>query len=92
MQVGIRELKGHTSAVIRRVAAGETIDVTDRGRPVARIVPLKGEDDWWDQMVAEGKLIPATRDMAQVLRDMPPPEPGEKSIFEALMELRADER
>jgi prevent-host-death family protein len=37
--VGIRELKTHTSDVIRRVEAGETIDITNHGRIVPRIVP-----------------------------------------------------
>jgi len=37
-QVGVRELRRQASAILRRVAAGETIEVTDRGRPVAIIV------------------------------------------------------
>lgn len=39
--VGIRELKQNASAVVARVAAGETLIVTDRRRPVARLVPLE---------------------------------------------------
>lgn len=42
--VGIRALKQNASAVIARVANGESIEVTDRGRPVARIVPLREQD------------------------------------------------
>jgi len=38
--VGIRELKGHLSEYLRRVRAGETVLMTDHGRPVARIVPV----------------------------------------------------
>ena len=93
-QVGIRELKDNASALIRRATAGETITVTDRGRPVARIVPLRGEDDWWDRMADGGRLIPATRDLIQALRENPPGPllPGERSPFDVLMELRADER
>jgi len=93
-QVGIRELKDNASAVIRRVVAGETIQVTDRGRAVARIVPLRGADDWWDRMADEGRLIPATRDLIEVVGENPPPPlmPGERSAFDVLMELRADER
>lgn len=34
-RVGVRELRRQASAILRRVAAGETIEVTDRGRPVA---------------------------------------------------------
>ena len=38
--VGIRDLKNHTSAIMRLTRRGETITVTDRNRPVAVIVPL----------------------------------------------------
>ena len=34
-RVGVRELRQRASSVLRRVAAGETVEVTDRGRPVA---------------------------------------------------------
>lgn len=37
-RVGIRELRQQASAILRRVAAGETFEVTDRGRPVALLV------------------------------------------------------
>jgi prevent-host-death family protein len=37
--VGIRELKNGLSDYIRRVGRGERIAVTDRGRPVAILVP-----------------------------------------------------
>jgi prevent-host-death family protein len=92
--VGIRELKEQASALIRRVAAGESISITDRGRPVARIVPLHEHESWWDQMVEQGRLIPARRDLIQVLEENPPPPllPGERSPYDVLMELRADER
>lgn len=36
---GIRELKEQLSAYIRRVKSGETIIITDRGKPVGRLVP-----------------------------------------------------
>lgn len=93
-KVGIRELKEHASALIRQVAAGQTITVTDRGRPVARIVPLHDSEGWWDQMIEEGRIIPARRDLIQVLEENPPAPlmPGERSPFDVLMELRADER
>ncbi len=38
--VGVRELRQRASELLRRVAAGETIEVTDRGRPVALLSPL----------------------------------------------------
>jgi prevent-host-death family protein len=37
--VGLRDLRHHTSEVLARVRHGETIDVTEHGRLIARIVP-----------------------------------------------------
>lgn len=37
-RVGVRELRLEASAILRRVAAGETVEITDRGRPVALLV------------------------------------------------------
>jgi len=34
----VRELRRQASAILRRVAAGESVEVTDRGRPVAVLV------------------------------------------------------
>lgn len=38
--VGIRALKQNASAVVARAAAGETVTITDRGRPVAQLTPI----------------------------------------------------
>jgi prevent-host-death family protein len=38
--VGLRDLRRHTSEVLARVRRGETIDVTEHGRLIARIVPV----------------------------------------------------
>jgi prevent-host-death family protein len=39
--VGVRELRQNASKVLKRVKAGESIDVTEHGRPIARLVPIK---------------------------------------------------
>ena len=38
--VGVHEAKTHLSALLRRVAAGEEIEIHSGGRPVARLVPI----------------------------------------------------
>jgi prevent-host-death family protein len=43
IQVQIGELRNRASAYIRQVEAGETILVLNRGRPVAKLVPLRPE-------------------------------------------------
>jgi len=88
-RTGIRELRQNASALIRRVIAGETIEVTERGRPVARIVPLQDRGAL-DQMVAEGR---ATSTQGDLLDVKPIPAiSGKRRLSEVLAELRADER
>lgn len=42
MNVGIRELKSKLSEYVAGVSKGQRVTVTDRGRPVAELVPLSG--------------------------------------------------
>lgn len=44
MDVGVRELKARLSEHLERVARGEVITVTSRGRRVAQIIPVPGRD------------------------------------------------
>ena len=91
--VGVRQLKQNASAVLRRVQAGEILEVTDRGRPVARLVPIKPLSRW-DQLVAEGRLIPAKVSVQEALATFPRVTlpPGSKTLSEILAEMREDER
>ncbi|MBX6388679.1 MAG: type II toxin-antitoxin system Phd/YefM family antitoxin [Frankia sp.] len=59
-KVGVRELNQNTSQVIDRVRRGESIVVTDRGRPVARLVPISPGTAALDRLVAEGRAVPPT--------------------------------
>jgi len=59
-RIGVRELRQHASRYIARVIQGETLEVTDRGRPVARLVPLR--TDAWADLVAAGKVTLAVDD------------------------------
>jgi prevent-host-death family protein len=87
--VGIRALQQHASAVVARVAAGERIVVTDRGRPAALLVPLPGAG--LERLVVAGLARPARRPAAAIAPPAPA-RPGDRPISEALAELRADER
>lgn len=60
MEVGIRELRNHLSRYLGRVRDGEEILVTDRGRAIARVLPV-GTDRVIDRLVAEGIVTPARR-------------------------------
>ena len=57
--IGLRELTHHTAAIARLVRSGETIIVTDRGKPVIRMTPATASEDVLARLSAAGVLIPA---------------------------------
>jgi prevent-host-death family protein len=88
--VGVRELRQRASELLRRVEQGETIEVTDRRRPVAVLSPPP-EGGPLDQLRALGEIDPARGD----LDDLPEPivlAPGIESPSEVLSRLRRNER
>ena len=89
-RVGVRELRQRASELLRLVEQGETIEVTDRGRPVALLTPLP-EGSVRDRLRAAGELQPATGD----INDLPAPlvlPPGAELPSQVLARLRRDER
>jgi prevent-host-death family protein len=58
MEVGVRKLRNSLSRYLDRVRDGEEIVVTDRGRAIARVVPVSGERTI-DRLIREGKITPA---------------------------------
>ena len=87
---GVRELRQRASELLRRVEAGETIEITDRGRPVAVLAPLPDQRPI-DRLRATGDLEPAGSD----LKDLPEPlplAPGQAAPSSVIERLRRDER
>ena len=62
--IGVRELRRDASAILRRVAAGETIQVTDRGRPVALMV--RAMPDGLERLEAEGMIRQGEGDLLSI--------------------------
>jgi len=89
-RVGVRELRQRASELLRRVEAGETIEVTDRGRPVALLAPLS-EGSALERLKAAGDVTPAEHDLAD-LPDPLPLQPGHEPPSKVLERLRKDER
>lgn len=56
----MRELRQNASRYLGRVARGESIEVTDRGRPVARLVPIAADE--WSELIASGRVSPPVED------------------------------
>lgn len=55
----MRELNQYPSRVIARVRAGETVDITDRGRVVARLTPVAPADTILEELVRARLAAPA---------------------------------
>ena len=83
-EVGIRALKQNASAVVAQAAAGETIQVTDRGRPVAQLSAIPSSP--LQRLITSGRARPPRRRLG----DLPAPTSG-PNLSEELAAMR-DER
>ncbi len=83
-------MRQHASGVLKRVVGGETIEVTDHGHPIARIIPLR--PGVLDQLMLEGRATAAQGDLLDIADELGLPAPAPVLPSAALAELRADER
>ena len=86
----MRELRQRASELLRLVAGGETIEVTDRGRPVAVLTPIPSGSPL-ERLRASGEVAIGAGD----LDDLPEPlalPAGLESPSAVLAGLRRDER
>lgn len=86
-RIGIRELRQNASKYIARAKAGETIEITERGEPVAELVPKKRSAR--DRLLAEGKLRPGGGDLLAHGPPLPR-KPGSRPLSEIVDELREE--
>jgi len=89
----ISEFKARMSEFIGRVKAGEEILVTDRGKPVARVIPVRPFDDMEQQLLHMEKEGFITRGKGRLHGDfwkVKRAEDKEGLILEALLEERED--
>lgn len=83
--MGVRELNQHTRRVLDIVRGGDSVMVTDHGRPVAQIVPIQMSP--FDRLVAEGEYeLPSTTQIHVPSVDVGSHRPS----AEVLDELRED--
>ena len=91
----MRELRQHASRWLRRVAEGETYEITVRGVPVARLSPVERQEDTLERLAREGIITLATEDLDEVMDRLGLPleiPPGVQPPSERLAELRRHER
>ncbi|MFZ0158918.1 MAG: type II toxin-antitoxin system prevent-host-death family antitoxin [Kineosporiaceae bacterium] len=69
VSVGIRELRQNASVHVAAAAAGERITITDRGRPVAALVPLSAVEHTLHHMLTAHPLIEPARPRRSFVAD-----------------------
>ena len=91
--IGIRELRQHASVYVDMAEKGYTVDITNRGRLVAQMVPAKQPDSPLERWIARGVIEPAEESGVSALDVDPYPAvpAGQATAREVLEEMRADE-
>lgn len=95
-KVSISRLKDQLSAYLKKVQAGQTVVVTDRNKPVARLEPVKhagSEAERIAQLVQHGLVsLPTAPPLSiEEIRRRRPVVPG-AGVLEALLEERREGR
>jgi prevent-host-death family protein len=94
-KASISEAKNNLSALIDRVKAGASVLIVDRGRPVARLEPVNGNEDERmvrlvrDGVVSPARAVPASSPWAT---SAPPTPRAGASALQALLDERRDDR
>ncbi len=83
-----REMRNSSSEVLRRVEAGEELTITNHGRPVARLVPIR--PSVLDELIADGGARTALSD--QPWAELPPAAPSTATGDELIADVRGYER
>lgn len=68
-EIGIRELRQHASAHVRAAAAGDSLTITDRGVPVARLVPVSELEERLHELVKTHGLVRPSRERRRYSSD-----------------------
>lgn len=92
--VTVSELNRQTAKVLERVKAGESVEISEYGKPVARLLPVTPVtgNPLLDRLIAQGRAIPAAN--PGPIPPTPPRAAGEEgiSLSAALTQMRDDER
>jgi prevent-host-death family protein len=93
-RIGIRELRQHASVYVDLAEKGLTVDITNRGRLVARLVPAGDPpESLMERLIAAGIIEPAEEPGNLLdIEPAPPVPPGQPTATEILLQMREEER
>jgi prevent-host-death family protein len=88
----VTQAKNGLSALIDQVKAGESVTITDRGTPVARLEPVAAHTGQVGRLQRLSRAgiarVPEDVDVARALAKLPPQPPAKTSVVAALLEER----
>jgi prevent-host-death family protein len=91
-RIGIRELRQYASVYVDLAERGYTVDITNRGRLVARLVPVAEPGSPLERLIAAGILEPAEEGGgAAGLDPYPVPPAGQPAASEILSRIRRED-
>lgn len=92
-RIGIRELRQHASVYVDLAEKGQIVEITNRGRLVARLVPAEEAESPLERLIAAGVLRPAEEPGNLLDIEPGPPVPeGQPTASEILLQMREEER
>lgn len=83
-------LQQNAAKIVREVSRGGAVEVTERGRPVARLVPVAAEDTI-GFLESVGSLRRARKDLLALGEPLPVPK-GQQPASRRLARMRSHER
>jgi prevent-host-death family protein len=92
-QIGIRELRQHASVYVDLAERGYTVDITNRGRLVAQLIPAREPGSPLERLIAAG-IIESAEEPGGVsdIEPYPSTVPGRPTAGEVIGQAREDER
>jgi prevent-host-death family protein len=85
---GIKELRSSLTEILEQVKAGESFTVTERGEPIARIVPIEPEGERIARLIRAGVLRAPIRPLDESFWELPRAEDPEGLLVKAALEER----
>jgi prevent-host-death family protein len=90
-RIGIRELRQHASVYVDLAEKGYTVDITNRGRLVAQLVPVAEPGSPLERLIAAGIIEPAEEGGGVGdLEPYPAPPAGQPTASEILAQMRRE--
>jgi antitoxin (DNA-binding transcriptional repressor) of toxin-antitoxin stability system len=91
-RIGIRELRQHASVYVDLAEKGYTVDITNRGRLVAQMVPARQPDSPLERWIARGVIERAEEPGSIIdVETYPTVAPGQVTASGVLEQMREEE-